>query len=408
MQHFSIEPQIQVTLNCNMACNYCFQQHQGSIVDLAIVERIVAQLADFHRRQYRYCEIDQPLLITWHGGEPLLAGIDFYSRVIEIENRYPDLRFDNRLQTNGTLLTVEYAKFFARHGFNVGFSLDGPASLNNVFRHYRHGFGNPFVDAIRGLERYRRYAKPEQIPVIAVITPVTIKRVESFYRFFKSLNTKVQLDIYDLCAGELLDPSGNTSGVSDYAPDNAGIGEFLIRLFDLWFNDASRKVEFSDLRNEVKMILQPEMSSGDPFHKKRCAPGRLIFDPQGRAFSCDQYVNDARTALGNIKEDSLEDILDRKFRLWDEIKHHVRGSTEQMACARCEWGQQCAGGCLTCMKYNAMLLQARQDGLPDSHWYEARLPKKLRDLSGETYYCDGLRHFREHAKAAVARELNHA
>ena len=156
------------------------------------------------------------------------------------------------------------------------------------------------------------------------------------------------------------------------------------------------------------MILQPEMSSGDPFHKKRCAPGRLIFDPQGRAFSCDQYVNDARTALGNIKEDSLEDILDRKFRLWDEIKHHVRGSTEQMACARCEWGQQCAGGCLTCMKYNAMLLQARQDGLPDSHWYEARLPKKLRDLSGETYYCDGLRHFREHAKAAVARELNHA
>ncbi len=60
------------------------------------------------------------------------------------------------------------------------------------------------------------------------------------------------------------------------------------------------------------------------------------------------------------------------------------------------------------MKYNALLLQARREGLPDSRWYEARLLQKLRNLSGETYYCDGLRLFREHAKAAVARELTHA
>ncbi len=59
------------------------------------------------------------------------------------------------------------------------------------------------------------------------------------------------------------------------------------------------------------------------------------------------------------------------------------------------------------MKYNALLLQARREGLPDSRWYEARLPQKLRDLSGETYYCDGLRLFREHAKAAVAKEPAH-
>jgi len=408
MQNLRIEPQIQVTLNCNMACDYCFQHHQGGIIAPEIVGQIVAKLVDFHRRQYRCCEIDRPLTITWHGGEPLLAGIDFYRRVIEIENRYPAIPFDNRLQTNGTLLTEEFAEFFARHRFNVGFSLDGPESMNNAFRHYRHGSGNPFADTLQGLELYRQYANPDQIPVIAVVTPETTKQGEKFYRFFKFLNAKVQLDIYDLSISELLDPSGNTSGVSDYAPDVTGIGKFLIQLFDLWFNDASREVEFSDLRNEVKMILQPKMSSGDPFHKKRCAPGRLIFDPQGRAFSCDQYVNDAHTALGNINEDSLEDILDRKFRLWDEIKHHVRGSAEQMACTGCAWGRQCAGGCLTCMKYNAMLLQARQDGLPDIHWHKSRLPEKLRDLSGETYYCESLRLFREHAKAAVARELNHA
>jgi uncharacterized protein len=408
MQNFRIETQIQVTLNCNMACDYCFQQHHGRIIDMATVECIIARLADFHRRQYRNYKKDPPLLITWHGGEPLLASIDFYRKIVEIQNRYPDIIFDNRLQTNGTLMTEEFAKFFSKFDFSVGFSIDGPRSMNNAHRRYRNGSSNPFTDTLQGIKCYRQYAPQEQIPVIAVITPDAINKPETFFRFFKSLNAKVQLDIYDLCTSELLEPCEDIAGVSVYAPDAASIGEFLIRLFDLWFNDPSREVEFSDLRNELRMILQPELNCGDPFHKKRCAPGRLIFDPQGRAFSCDQYVNDDRTALGDINSDRLEVILDRKFQLWDEIKHKIRRSKEVMACARCLWGRQCSGGCLACMKYNALLLQARKEGLPDNCWHEARLPEKLQKISGETYYCDGLRLFREHVKDVVTKELAHA
>jgi len=59
------------------------------------------------------------------------------------------------------------------------------------------------------------------------------------------------------------------------------------------------------------------------------------------------------------------------------------------------------------MKYNVLLLQARKTGLPDRRWREARLPAKLESISRETYYCDGLRRFREHARQAVERELIH-
>ena len=57
-------------------------------------------------------------------------------------------------------------------------------------------------------------------------------------------------------------------------------------------------MDFKELQQEVKTILQPEIDRGDPFHKKRCDFRRLIFAPDGKVFSCDQWVNDEQTALG--------------------------------------------------------------------------------------------------------------
>jgi radical SAM protein with 4Fe4S-binding SPASM domain len=194
------------------------------------------------------------------------------------------------------------------------------------------------------------------------------------------------------------------SPLSEFAPSPKGVGNFLIELFDLWFQDQDGLVDFKELRQELKMILQPEIDRGDPFHKKRCDFRRLIFAPDGLAFSCDQWLNEEKTALGDIRTDSLESILERKALLWEQIKRGVRKSGEAMGCGKCEWGRQCGGGCLTCMKYNALLLQSRAKGLPDSRWAEQHLPAEWSEIKGETYYCDGLRAFRRHVREAVQRE----
>jgi radical SAM protein with 4Fe4S-binding SPASM domain len=179
-------------------------------------------------------------------------------------------------------------------------------------------------------------------------------------------------------------------------------------LFDLWFWDQERQVDFKELQQEVKMALQPEINLGDPFHKKRCDFRRLIFAPDGKVFSCDQWVNDAKTALGDIHQDSLATILTNKDVLWEQIKQRIRRSGKHMACGGCEWGRQCIGGCFTCMKYNAMLLRARSEGLPDHRWADAVLPPAWNEVRGETYFCEGLRAFRHHVREAVRRELAHA
>lgn len=399
-----VVPQIQVTLNCNLSCSYCFQKHKSRTVGLHSVESILRKTVELEKsvRDFPDAKIFQ---IYWHGGEPLLGGLDFFQTVVELEDGYENVKFDNRVQTNGTLMTEELAGFFAENNFNVGFSIDGPEEIHNRHRHFRNSRKGSFEAAMKGIEIYRQRTGVDRIPVIAVITRHNIDRVESIYSFFKSLRAKVQLDIYDLRCLDMNDSSDSRNHIFDLAPSLDETARFLIELFNLWFYDESREVDFGELRNEVKMILQPDVDRGNPFHKKRCDFRRIIFSPDGLAFSCDQYVNDAKTAVGDINKDSLEQILERKEQLWEQIKKHIRKSEKNMACGLCKWGRQCGGGCIACMKYNSQLLRARSEGIPDWKWHEAKLAPSLENIRGETYYCDALRKFRKHVKRAVEREM---
>jgi serine-type anaerobic sulfatase-maturating enzyme len=403
--HLPVVPQIQVTRNCNLACGYCFQEHSGGIIDLATVETILSRVIAHNLAVDPFTKVIQ---IYWHGGEPLLAGLDFFRRVIGLEAQYPELTFENRIQTNGTLMDEAMARWLAENHFQVGFSLDGPADIHDRYRRLRGSQAGSFAAARRGIECYRACAMVDRVAVIAVVTRAGIGRAADLFAFFKELRAMVQLDIYDVRWLDLNPEAGKVPGLSDLAPRPQEVGRFLIELFDLWFWDQDGQVDFGELRQEVKMALQPELKLGDPFHKKRCDFRRLIFAPDGKVFSCDQWVNDDQTALGDIRQDSLEAMLTRKGSLWEQIKQGIRRSGKQMACGSCEWGQQCGGGCFTCMKYNAMLLGARARGWPDTRWADAVLPPAWKEIRGETYFCEGLRTFRRHLREVVRREIANA
>lgn len=52
-------------------------------------------------------------IFVWHGGEPLLAGIEFYKRAIAFQEKFrkPGQKIFNGLVTDGTLIEKESAKF---------------------------------------------------------------------------------------------------------------------------------------------------------------------------------------------------------------------------------------------------------------------------------------------------------
>lgn len=74
--------------------------------------------------------------VAWQGGEPMLRGIDFYQKSVELANKYQktDQTVLHTIQTNGTLITDEWAIFFKKNNYLVGLSIDGTKELHDVYR----------------------------------------------------------------------------------------------------------------------------------------------------------------------------------------------------------------------------------------------------------------------------------
>ena len=120
---------------CNLDCAYCYYRYKetgkGRIADDLLEEFI---------RQYIAGQEDDPVVFNWHGGEPALLGLDFFRKVVELEQKYADgHRIENDFQTSGTLLDEAWCEFFKEHRFYVGLSIDGPKHLHDQFRRLSGG-----------------------------------------------------------------------------------------------------------------------------------------------------------------------------------------------------------------------------------------------------------------------------
>jgi len=121
---------IKVVSTCNLACRYCdadiYSNHRMS---LDTVSQIITKALDYADR----------VEFIWHGGEPLLMGIQFYEKVVELQKRYrrKGQTIENALQTNGTLINQEWVDFFKANDFHVGVSLDGPPEVHNAIGYLR-------------------------------------------------------------------------------------------------------------------------------------------------------------------------------------------------------------------------------------------------------------------------------
>ena len=118
---------------CNMRCAYCYYLEKGKYSESRKQTCMSYSLLEKLIRQTVAASPGPVVSFTWHGGEPTLAGMDFYKKALELERKYLPRGWEawNNLQTNGSLLDEEWCRFLAEENFDVGISIDGPEHLHN-------------------------------------------------------------------------------------------------------------------------------------------------------------------------------------------------------------------------------------------------------------------------------------
>ena len=120
---------------CNMRCRYCFYHDVTEHRDVQSFGIMSDETADNLITKALTFANGESVAFAFQGGEPLIAGLDYFKSFVKTvkEKNVLSSPVYFSLQTNGTLVTDEWAEFFKENGFLIGLSLDGDFD-NNRFR----------------------------------------------------------------------------------------------------------------------------------------------------------------------------------------------------------------------------------------------------------------------------------
>ncbi|MHC4295574.1 MAG: radical SAM protein, partial [Planctomycetota bacterium] len=114
---------------CNLNCTYCYYTAKPHELYPDVEKFMMSdEVLETYTREYLGA-IGGRCEFAWQGGEPLLAGKDFFRKAIRCQEQYAagNQAITNAMQTNGTLLDDEWCELLAENRFLVGISIDGPA-----------------------------------------------------------------------------------------------------------------------------------------------------------------------------------------------------------------------------------------------------------------------------------------
>ena len=136
------------------------------------------------------------------------------------------------------------------------------------------------------------------------------KRQQEIYEDYRSRGWKYQQ--YIAC----LDPLGEAHGKGEYALTPEAYGEFLIRLFQLWYEDVKKRKQPFIRQFENYIALAMGYRAEACSQRGNCGLQNVV-EADGSVFPCDFYALD-KYRLGNLNEDRMETIEER-YRDYDPV-----------------------------------------------------------------------------------------
>ena len=310
---------------CNARCGYCFYTDVSSHRDTksrglmqpevleALVRRALAEAEGF-------CSF------TFQGGEPTLAGLDFFRRLPELEQKYNvrGLPIRHAIQTNGLTLDEEWARFLRENHFLAGLSIDGTRELHDALRPDAEGNGT-YARAVRAAALLERHQV--EYNVLCVVNNAVARHPQRVYAALRKYRYLQFIPCLDGLDGQRM----------PWSLEPERYGEFLKGVFDGYYADffSGAPVSVRGFDNYVGMLLgRPPESCG---MSGVCACG-FVTEADGSVYPCDFYALD-EYRLGDVRTDSFE-ALRNAAEPFLRPSRLIHGD-----CRRCEWFPLCRGGC---------------------------------------------------------------
>lgn len=356
-----------VGAHCNLACHYCYYLEKQHLYDDLPRHTMSEATLERFIEQYIAAQTQHEVLFTWHGGETFLRPLAFYRRALELERKHAGGHaIDNCIQTNGTLITEEWARFLRDNHWLVGLSIDGSQEFHDEYRRTRQGRPT-WAKVMHGIDLLNRYGV--EWNAMAVVNDYNADYPHDFYQFFKQIGCHyIQFaPIVERTTdnGQQSTPSGDVCLTPESVSPQQW-GSFLCALFDEWVvsDVGDYYIQIFDATLANWMGVTPGVCS----LAETCGHAAAM-EFNGDVYACDHFVLPEHR-LGNIHSDTLTRMMYSPRQL---AFGRAKRDALPRQCRECEWLFACHGEC----PKNRLLTTA--DGEPNLN-----------------YLCEGYRQFFRH------------
>lgn len=315
------------SFDCNLQCDYCFYLRVCKVYDqvkhprmsLEVLERLIAQFLGYQFKES---------IFGWQGGEPTLMGLDFFKKVVELQQKHGKTGqiIGNALQTNGILIDSEWARFLHEYRFLIGLSLDGPKDVHDRYRKTKGGKSvwHRVMNAAEVMQAHQ-----VEFNVLCVVSKANVNRATAVYDFFLENGFRFLQFIPALEA----DKKGK---LAPFSVNPRQYGKFLCELFDAWSkNPREASIRIFD------SIISHHLGYPKGFcaFEEKCAD-YLLVEHNGDVYPCDFFVQD-KYKLGNLCEEDLSVLKQKRDNDFGRLKPQLSED-----CMSCKWLTWCHGGCI--------------------------------------------------------------
>lgn len=284
------------------------------------IRQVVAWLKNFPEDRVTF---------TFHGGEPLLAGTEFYRQALPLlAQGLHHLNPEFAMQTNLWRMTPEIARVLAEYQVPIGSSIDGPEDITDSQR----GSGY-FEKTMKGYDIAKAHGL--NVRFICTFTNKSVKYRDEIFDFF--LKNGFVLKLHPAL------PSLRSENPGQWALPPEEYGELLVYLLD----KSLEHLQDIDVMNINDLCRCVFTRHGTVCTYVDCMGSTFAIGPDGNIYPCYRFVGMPEYIMGNVRDQPDRDTLmqSQAGKLMSRFKEYV-----DSACGKCRHMRYCRGGC----PYNAM------------------------------------------------------